>query len=122
MAGEEQGGLAAFQSRVSSGELRIEDGVAEKIAGILDDLASAVGRSEVDVADAAHPQGFGTFGSGDQLQAGFEGKVGQAREHLGQFVLQIKQLAGSVRAAGAAYSHQDVSTGAAIDTVGEAVK
>ncbi|MCX5043673.1 hypothetical protein OG921_10905 [Aldersonia sp. NBC_00410] len=122
MTGEAQGGLAAFQAGVGSGELRIEDGVAEKIAGILDDLAASVGKSEVDVADAAHPQGFGTFGSGDQLQAGFEGKVGQAREHLGQFVAQIKQLAGSVRAAGAAYANQDVATGGAIDTVGEGVK
>jgi uncharacterized protein YukE len=120
--GDLRSDVAALTQAVDDGELWMDgvlvtEGVHERCARRYETLAEQV-EAQMKVLHAATAMpGFGGFESGGSLQRGFEGKAADALEHLRQYADAARQLAQTLRTAGAAYTQHDADIAAALGKI-----
>ncbi|WP_245717967.1 hypothetical protein [Nocardia miyunensis] len=117
--GDLRSDVAALTQAVDDGELWMDgvlvtEGVHERCARRYETLAEQVEQQMTVLHAATALPGFGGFESGGSLQRGFEGKATDALEHLRQYADAARQLAQTLRIAGAAYTQHDADIAAAI--------
>lgn len=101
-----------LRTAVGDGELWIDgvlvaDGAPERCAQRYEQLADRVDEQIAALAAAHALPGFGGLPSGAALRAGFEGKAGGAESALREYAAAARELADTLRAAGAAYAATD---------------
>ncbi|ATL70285.1 hypothetical protein [Nocardia terpenica] len=122
-AGDLRSDVAALSQAVDDGDLWIDgvlvtDGTHERCARRYEALADQVEQQIRTLAPAGSLPGFGGFESGQALRRGFEGKATDALQHLQEYADAARQLARTLRAAGAAYAQHDADMAAALGKVG----
>ncbi|WP_067652692.1 hypothetical protein [Nocardia harenae] len=103
-----------LRTAVDDGELWIDgvlvaDGAPERCAQRYEQLADRVEEQIAALAAAGTLPGFGALASGAALRAGFEGKAGSAVTALREYAAAARELASTLRAAGAAYAAADAT-------------
>lgn len=128
--GDLRSDVAALSQAVDDGELWMDgvlvtDGIHERCARRYEALADQVEEQMRLLRAAASMPGFGGFESGASLRRGFETKATDALERLREYAGAARQLAQTLRQAGAAYTQHDADIAAALgnttsDVVGAA--
>ncbi|MFC3962555.1 hypothetical protein [Nocardia jiangsuensis] len=111
-----------LRTAVDDGELWIDgvlvaDGAPERCAQRYEQLADRVDEQIAALAAAATLPGFGGLASGAALRGGFEGKAGSAVTALRDYAAAARELAATLRAAGAAYTAADVTAAGRLASV-----
>ncbi|MFI5777838.1 hypothetical protein [Nocardia sp. NPDC051570] len=121
--GDLRSDVAALAQAVDEGQLwmagvLVTDGTHERCARRYEVLADQVEHQLGALRAAGTLPGFGGFESGNALRRGFEGKAADAVARLQEYADAARQLARTLRAAGAAYAQHDADVAAAIGRVG----
>lgn len=104
--------VSTLRTAVDEGELWLDgvlvaDGTPERCARRYEELADRVDEQVAALGAAASLPGFGGLASGAALRGGFEGKTGEALTRLREYAAAARELARTLRAAGAAYADAD---------------
>lgn len=100
-----------------SGALIIDPQVARQCATHCEELAQTF-RSQIDIVeDAVRQSGFGGFVSARELQTGFAGKGGEARDILSAYREAALRFQAAFLAAGQLFAEADAANNAALNAI-----